>query len=319
MKKILLVRLSSMGDVIHNLPAVTDLARAFPDAEIDWVVEEGFQDLPRLHPSVHRVIPFALRRWRKALLSTVAGDEISEFMTALRATDYDLVLDSQGLSKSALVAKLARGPVAGYDRASAREPIASFFYSQKNRVERSLHAIERNRLLSARALGYEVAGAIDYGLPRPAVNLPWLAQGAYVVLLTATSRADKEWPEAHWIELGQRFAAQGLRCVLPWGGMAEKARSERLAAAIPQALCPPRMSLTEAAALLASAQIVVGVDTGLAHLAAAMATPVVAIFCASDPVKTGVLAGSYAVNLGAEGAPPALDAVWAAVEAGARP
>jgi len=140
-----------------------------------------------------------------------------------------------------------------------------------------------------------------------------------VVLLTATSRADKEWAEAHWIELGRRLVAQELRCVLPWGGAQEKARSERLAAAIPNAICPPRMSLTEAAALLAGAQIVVGVDTGLAHLAAAMATPVVAIFCASDPVKTGVLASTYAVNLGSDGAPPTVDAVWAAVTAGARP
>jgi len=319
MKKILLVRLSSMGDVIHNLPAVTDLARAFPDAQIDWVVEEGFREIPALHPAVNRVIPFSLRRWRKKPLAALAGDEISSFARELRAEHYDLILDSQGLAKSALVAKLAHGPVAGYDKTSAREPLASCFYSQKSKVDRSLHAIERNRLLSAQTLGYELRGAIDYGLPKPAVDLSWLPAERYVVLLTATSRADKEWAEERWIELGRRLVAQGLRCVLPWGGAQEKARSERLVAAIDGAICPPRMSLTEAAALLAGAQIVVGVDTGLAHLAAAMATPVVAIFCASDPVKTGVLAGTYAVNLGADGAPPTVDAVWAAVIAGARP
>lgn len=318
MKKILLVRLSSMGDVIHNLPAVTDLARAFPDARIDWVVDEGFQEIPRLHPAVSRVIPIALRRWKKKPLTSLFCPAIRQFAANLRSERYDLVLDSQGLVKSALVAKLAHGPVAGYDRSSVRESAASLLYQQRFAVDKALHAIERNRLLSAQALGYVAAGPIDYGLPSPTVSLPWLPQTSYVTLLTATSRSDKEWPEAHWQEIGRRFAAEGIVCILPWGSATERARSERLAAQIPQAVCPPRMSLTEAAVLLAGSRIVVGVDTGLAHLAAAMATPVVAIFCASDPEKTGVRAATGAVNLGADGMPPDIETVWQAILAGRR-
>ncbi|SFN39646.1 heptosyltransferase-1 [Formivibrio citricus] len=318
MQKILLVRLSSMGDVIHNLPAVTDLARACPQTRIDWVVEEGFQEIPRLHPAISRVIPVGMRRWRKTPVATLCGDDLGRFAAELRCERYDLVLDSQGLVKSALVAKLAKGPVAGYDSKSIREPAASLFYDRRYAVSRELHAIDRNRLLSAAALGYEVTGPIDYGLLPPQLSLSWLSQSACVTLLTATSRADKEWPEERWQALGKRFVELGLTPVLPWGNETERARSERLAAGIPGAICPPRLSLTEAAALLAGSRIVVGVDTGLAHLAAALATPVVAIFCASDPFKTGVRAAYGAVNLGANGAPPDIDTVWQAVLAGIR-
>ena len=167
---------SSMGDVIHNLPAVTDLARAFPDAAIDWVVEEGFQEIPRLHPAIRKVIPIALRRWRKAPLASLASADLHAFASKLRREHYDLVLDSQGLVKSALVARLAHGPVAGYDRSSAREPAASVFYSQRYRVSRDLHAIERNRWLSGLALGYAVQGLIDYGLPAPKAVPLWLVR-----------------------------------------------------------------------------------------------------------------------------------------------
>lgn len=318
MQKILLVRLSSMGDIIHNLPAVTDLAQAFPEARIDWVVEEGFQEIPRLHPAVSRVIPIAMRRWRKTPLATLCGNDLSRFAADLRTEQYDLILDSQGLVKSALVAKLARGPIAGYDRKSIREPAASIFYDQRFTVSRELHAIDRNRQLSAAALGYAVSGPIDYGLQAQELNLPWLPQQPYATLLTATSRADKEWPESSWQALGQRLVERGVTPVLPWGSASERARSERLAALIPNAICPPRLTLTEAATVLGGSRIVVGVDTGLAHLAAALATPVVAIFCASDPFKTGVQAASGAINLGANGAPPDLETVWQAVLAGIR-
>lgn len=318
MQKILIVRMSSMGDVIHNLPAVTDLARAHPGVQIDWVVEEGFQEIPRLHPAVHKVIPVALRRWRKTPLATLKSSDLTSFGIALRNERYDLVLDSQGLLKSALVARLARGPVAGFDRDSIREPAASFFYQQRYAVSRNQHVIDRNRQLSALALDYQASGPIDYGVPAPAMPLPWLPEGPFVTLLTATSRADKEWSETHWLEIGHRFAAEGIACILPWGSMAERVRSERLAAAIPHAVCPPKLSLTEAAALLAGSRIVVGVDTGLAHLAAAVATPVVAIFCASDPQKTGVRSDTGAVNLGAQGLPPDVETVWQAILAGRR-
>ncbi|UXY15968.1 lipopolysaccharide heptosyltransferase I [Chitiniphilus purpureus] len=317
MSRILLVRLSSMGDVIHAMPAVTDLARALPGVQLDWVVEEGFQALPALHPAVQRVIPFSLRRWRGERWRGVLR-EWRAFRGALREARYDLVLDVQGLIKSALVAKVARGPVAGYDFDSAREGPATLCYDRRYTVTKARHAILRVRALAAAALDYTPASTVDYGLPCPDMALPWLPVQPYAVLLTATSRADKEWSEANWIALGTRLAGMGIACVLPWGSAAEQQRAMRLAAAIPGALAAPRLSLTEAAAVLAGARVVVGVDTGLVHLAAAMATPTVAIFSASDPAKTGVLASTYAVNLGMRGAAPEVDAVWQTVLTGMR-
>ncbi|WP_273431146.1 lipopolysaccharide heptosyltransferase I [Chitinibacter tainanensis] len=314
--RILIVRMSSMGDVIHQLPAITDLARAYPHAQIDWVVEEGFVELPQLHPAIRRVIPVALRRWRKTPLASQTRTEWQQFKTELRACRYDVVLDAQGLIKSAAIARQACGPVAGFDRHSIREPLASLAYCRKYPVNKTQHAIERNRQLTAAALNYPQAGVLDYGLRVPPRELTWLPAGDYCVCLTATSRADKEWPEAHWIVLGQRLLAAGVRPVLPWGSADERERAERIAAALPGAMVAPKLTLTDAAALLAGACIVVGVDTGLAHLAAAVAVPTVAIFCASDPALTGVLAASYAVNLGQRGAAPTVDAVWQAVLAG---
>ncbi|AOY02299.1 lipopolysaccharide heptosyltransferase I [Jeongeupia sp. USM3] len=316
MSKLLLVRLSSMGDIIHTLPALTDLARARPGIRLDWVVEEGFAALPRLHPSVDRVIPFALRRWRRMPLAPETRAEVAALRQALAAPQYGRVVDAQGLIKSAMVARQAGAPVAGYDWASAREPLASLAYADAYPVPRALHAVERTRRLFAAAFDYRIDTPPDYGLAVPALAQPWRPDGAYAVLLTATSRADKEWMEANWIALGTRLAAEGLACVLPWGSDAERERAERLAAAMPNALVAPKLDLGSAARLLADARVVVGVDTGLAHLAAAVATPVVAIFCASDPALTGVLAGSYAVNLGRRGAAPDVDTVWAATTQG---
>ncbi|KPC49371.1 Lipopolysaccharide heptosyltransferase 1 [Amantichitinum ursilacus] len=318
MPKILLVKLSSMGDIIHAMPAVTDMARALPGLRLDWVCEESFAALPRLHPAVRDVVPIAMRRWRKSFWRADTRADIGAALTGLRKQRYDMVLDVQGLIKSALVAQIAHGPVAGPDRSWAREPLAALMYRNKIPGVWDQPAIERVRQIASGALNYISPSAIDYGLPRPDVHLSWLPTTPYAVLLSATSREDKEWPEAHWVALGARLAQRGLACILPWGSAREQARAERLAAAIPNAVAAPRISLTEAATLLADARVVVGVDTGLAHLAAAMATPVVAIYCASDPTQTGVLATTYAVNLGAMGVVPSVDEVWQATQTGMR-
>ncbi|WP_035852737.1 lipopolysaccharide heptosyltransferase I [Deefgea rivuli] len=319
MRKILIVRLSSMGDVIHQMPAITDLARAYPDAVIDWVVEEGFAELPLLHPAIRRVIPVALRRWRKSPFSAATQAEWAKFKTEIRACRYDLILDAQGLIKSAAVARMTCGPVAGFDRHSCREALASFAYHRTYPIAKNLHAIERNRRLTAAANGYALLGEMDYGLKVPLQELPWLGDTPYVVMLTATSRADKEWPEAHWIALAQRCIHAGMRPVFPWGSANEQQRAQRLAAAVPLAIVTPKLSLSDAAILLAGSRIVVGVDTGLAHLAAAVAVPVVAIFCASEPELTGVRAATFALNLGGNGKPPSVDQVWDAVVSGRLP
>lgn len=313
--RILLIKTSSLGDVVHNLPVATDLARHFPNAAIDWVVEEGFAELPRLHPAVRHVIPVAVRRWRRSLYSPATWREIGAFRRAIRNETYDAVVDTQGLLKSALITALATGERIGHDAHCAREPVAARFYDRRIYVSRSQHAVERNRQLAATALGYRLSPEIDYGIQAPPMAAAWLPKGEYAVLLTATSRADKEWPEEDWQALGMALIATGLRCVLPGGSAAERQRAGRLATSLGRAVAAPAMNLTDLAALLAGATLVVGVDTGLVHLAAALGRPTLALYCGSDPTLTGVLAGANAVNLGGPGtAPTAGDVVRRALQ-----
>jgi heptosyltransferase-1 len=307
--RILLIKTSSLGDVVHNLPVITDLRRKYPEAGIDWVVEEGFADIPRLHPGVRRVIPVALRRWRKSLLTPATWQEVGAFRTTLQAENYDLVIDTQGLLKSALITRMARGKRCGYDASSAREPLAARFYDAAFEVPRNLHAVERNRRLAALAAGYVAPAAPDYGIAVP--SAPTFC-GTEAILLTATSRDDKLWPENNWITAGRALQERGLNCLLPAGSATERERATRIAQAIPGAVALPPMSLPELAAQLAAARIVIGVDTGLVHLSAALGRPTLALFCASDPALTGVVASTPAINLGARGQPPGVDEVLAA-------
>jgi heptosyltransferase I len=294
---------------VHNLPVVSDLAKQFPNAEIDWVVEEAFAEIPRLHPAVRRVMPVAVRRWRKTLFSPATWREIGAFRRHLREARYDAVLDSQGLLKSALIAAQATaGQHVGYDGASAREPLAARFYDQLIAVRKDAHAVERNRRLAADAFGYPLDSPPDYGIGAPHLSASWLPASAYAVLLTATSRTDKEWRDDDWQALGMALIATGLRCVLPSGNAIERGRAARLATSLGRAVAAPPMNLAELAGLLAGAALVVGVDTGLVHLAAALKRPTLALYCASDPELTGVLAGTgataSAINIGSRGAPP---------------
>jgi heptosyltransferase-1 len=318
--RILLVKTTSMGDVIHNLPVASDIRRALPQAEIDWVVEEGFTEIPHLHPAVTRVIPVAVRRWRKSPLSSSTWSEIAAYRRAVRrpagADFYDAIIDTQGLLKSAVLAAQAQGRKYGYSAASAREPLAARLYDASFDIPKELHAVERNRRLAAAALGYSLNDLpLDYGVGAPPLHADWLPEGDYAVLLTATSRADKEWPEENWRALGTALIATGLRCVLPGGNAPERQRASRLAQTLGRAVAAPPLNLTALAGLLAGAKLVVGVDTGLVHLSAALGRPTLAIYCASDPVLTGIHAATPASNLGSRGAPPsAAETVVAALK-----
>jgi heptosyltransferase-1 len=312
--RILLVKTTSLGDVLHNLPVVSDIVRRYPDAQIDWMVEEGFAALPKLHPAVRNVIPVAVRRWRKQLFNTNTWREIGAFRSTLSSQHYDIAIDTQGLFKSALLMRGAHGLRCGMDMACAREPLAASMYQQTFPVAKGQHAVERNRQLVAQALGYKLEGSADFGIRLPAVPPPdWLPQGNYVALLHATSRADKLWDEAHWVALGHALHQKGLRCVLPWGSAAEQERSLRLAAQIPDTITPPRLNLDQAAALLGRAQAVVGVDTGLAHLAAALNVPTVGLYTATDPTLTGLYQGPRTINLGNIGQSPDVSSVLEAL------
>lgn len=307
--RILLIKTSSLGDVVHNLPVVSDLRRRYPEAQIDWVVEEAFLDIPRLHPGLRRVIPVALRRWRRSLLSPATWGEIRSFRATLQKESYDLAIDTQGLLKSALITRMARGRRCGYAASSAREPLAAHFYDVSFDVAKNLHAVERNRRLAALAGDYTAAPAPDYGI---AVSPAPTSRRSHAVLLTATSRDDKLWPQENWIAVGQALHEKGISCQLPAGSPAERERAAQIAGAIPDASVLPPMTLAELAGQLGAARIVIGVDTGLVHLAAALGRPTLALFCASDPALTGVLASTPAVNLGTRGRPPAVDDVLAA-------
>ena len=313
MPRILFVKTSSLGDVVHNGPAVSDVARHLPGAEIDWVVEEAFAGIASLHEAVRRVIPVAVRRWRAAPLAPATWAEIGAFRRALRAQRYERVIDSQGLLKSALVGALAQGERHGFDRGSAREPVAAHFYDACHGVPRGLHAVERNRLLAAAALDFLAGGACDYGF-RAEGATPLGTSAPVAVLLSMSSRAEKLWDESRWIELGGALAQRGLQCVLPWGSAAERARSERLAGEIAGAVVPRRMALAELARLLRRAHCVIGLDTGLAHLAAALGALSIGVFCGSDPSLTGLYGTARARNVGGEGRPPEAVEVLAALD-----
>ncbi len=307
MPRILLVKTSSLGDVVHNLPVVSDIRRHAPDAEIDWVVEASFAAIARLHPGVRGVIPVALRRWRRTLLHQTTRGEICAFLRTLREREYDAIIDTQGLLKSALVACTARGACYGLDWPSSREPLR-FLYDRTFRVPWGQHAVERNRSLAAQALGYAVPPQVHYGICAQRRAFPWLPNQPgqpYAVLLHATSADRKLWPERQWIELSKHLFLNNIICVLPWGNDVERARSEQLAAMISGIVVPPTLALDDLAALLVGAQGVVGVDTGLTHFAAALNVPTVGIYCATDPAATGIYGRARAINLGGIGAPPA--------------
>jgi heptosyltransferase I len=315
MASILLVKTSSLGDVVHNLPVVSDIRRRLPDSLIDWVVEEPFADIPRLHEGVRNVFPIAVRRWRKTPLSRKTWGEIAAVKHALRDQPYDHIIDTQGLIKSALVARLAHGRHSGYAALAAREPHAAHFYDATYVIPKNLHAVERNRWLTAAALDYLPEGPLEYGITAPALTADWLPSGPYAVLLTATSRADKLWADCNWLTVAGELAQRGLASVLPGGTDEERGRAQRLAVNMRRGVAAPALSVREVAKLLAGAPIVIGVDTGLTHLAAALGRPVIALFGGSDPLLTGVFRDHGALNLGRLGALPSPTEVGAAISA----
>ena len=285
--RVLLIKTSSLGDVIHTLPALTDAARALPGIQFDWVVEEGFAEIPTWHPAVAEVIPVAIRRWRKNLWQTLKSGEWRRFKQRLSKTDYDLVIDAQGLLKSALLTRYVNAPVVGLDRQSAREPLASRFYDRPYPVARGQHAVERLRQLFAQALGYQVPDGLgDYGLDR--ARLLDAPDGEpFVLFLHGTTWTTKHWPELYWRQLAELMGARGLQVRLPWGNPAELARAERIADGLDNAVVLPKLNLAGVAKVLAGAQACVAVDTGLGHLAAALDVPTLSLFGPTNPGLTG--------------------------------
>jgi heptosyltransferase-1 len=306
MDEILFIKTSSLGDVVHHMPAVTDARRHLPGARLAWVVEEDYAPLARLHPAVDDVIPVATRRWRKNPFALATWREIGRFRDLLRARSFAAAIDTQGLLRSAVIAGAARGIRHGYDRASIREPLACPFYDIRHRVDWRAHAIPRNRTLCGLALGYEAKQPLDYGLQRAAIAGKATAK-PYALLIHGTAQARKLWPEPHWAAVAQHVRDRGLDVVLPWGSAAERARSEAIVAAAglgPAGCVPDRRPLDAVAAMIAGAAFAIGVDTGLVHIAAALGVPLVAVFVESEPGLTGPMGGGPIAVVGGKGAPP---------------
>ncbi len=295
--KVLVVKTSSLGDLVHCFPALSDAARAIPGIRFDWVAEQAFAGLPGLHPAVDRVIPIGLRRWRKGWRRAWRKGDIQRFWHALRDDEYDCVIDAQGLLfKSAWVARAARGPSAGYDRRSARDRWVGGVYSRAFAVAREQHAIARNRQLFAAALGYAVDDSEpDYGLHVKARH----ADKPYLVFLRATTWPSKHYPDPYWAELTHYAARVGLSAVMPWYAPMERVHIEAIRDRGGKLLVPERMELPELAAFLAGASGVVGVDSGLTHLAAALNRPTLGLYGPTAPGLSGVV-GRRARNLQAD-------------------
>ena len=319
--KILIVRVSSLGDVVHNMPMVSDILRHYPQAQIDWVVEEAYASLVRLNRGVRRIIPFALRRWRKSFFCQDTRVELRAFRDALRQEAYDFVFDTQGLFKTGLVMRMAslapqgrRVGLANATEGSGYEAISRIFHTMSVPVPARAHAVLRARLVAAAALGYEVNGPADFDMQAPdASNAPWLPSTPYAVFFHGTARDAKRWSDASWGRIAQSVNARGLPVLLPWGSEQEKRAAERLAAQMKNAIVLPRLSMMEAVVLSQRAALVIGVDTGLTHIAAAFQRPTIELYCDSPRWKTEGNWSDRIANLGDTGQPPTVEQVEAAI------
>lgn len=301
LKHILLIKTTSMGDVIHTLPAIQDAVQHDPKLRFHWVVEAPFAEIAQWHPSVVRTLPVRLRRWRGQWWQAQTWREIRTFRQALKAQAYDAIIDAQGLIKSAVLARMATGPRYGFAKSCARESLAARFYQHGYHTDPQQHAIQRTRELFAQVFGYDLP-ALNYGLERSQFTLKTDTNisDRYIVLLHGTTWTTKHWPESYWQELAKRIVSEGFQVQLLWGNEAEKQRADNIAQLAPEHIVvQPRLSLTDAAGVIAHANGVVAVDTGLGHLAAALGTPTLSLYGPTNPALTGTI-GNNQVHLAAQ-------------------
>jgi heptosyltransferase I len=285
-KKILIIKTSSMGDILHVLPALSDAKRHDPDIEFDWVIERAFQEIPHWHKAVNKVIPIAQRQWRKSPFQALRSDEFRSFIHAIRETAYDQIIDAQGLVKSAWIGLLGKGKRVGLNMKTAREPLAALFYQQHFQTDWSQHAVVRMRQLFADALGYSYASdTLDYGLDHvESFTSPYKN---YIVFLHGTTWETKYWPLSYWGELAEQLSASCDHILLPWGNQKELENARKIAMYSKQVVILPRLTLSALAGILSHAKLIYAVDTGLGHLSAALGVPTISLFGATDPLLTG--------------------------------
>ncbi len=289
--RVLIVKLTSMGDLIHALPAITDAKRAIPDIEFDWVLDEAFADVALMHPGVSRIIKSAHRRWSKNKWQSLKSGDLWRFWRELRTKRYDIVLDAQNNIKSAIVTLLSRGLRCGTDKQSVREAGAHLVYQKTVALPdfKNAHAVDRQRSLFAAALGYErPTTPADFGIDLQALPaLNFTLPKPYLIFMHSTTWNSKHWPESYWVELIKLATAAGYHIVLPWGGKSEHERAQRLGVA-PNTTVLPRLRIIEQAQVIRGATAVITVDTGLAHLTAALNIPAIHLYGPTDMNLLGI-------------------------------
>ncbi|MED5509324.1 MAG: lipopolysaccharide heptosyltransferase I [Pseudomonadota bacterium] len=284
--RVLIIKLTSMGDLMHALPALTDAAKIYPDIEFDWVVDKAFAAVPKWHPRVRKVITTSHRSWRKSWIGSLKQGELSGFYKALNVDDYDVVVDMQNNLKSALVSLLRKGPVYGLDKYSCREKPAHLAYRHPINVNPNQHAVERMRQILAAALGYTVPDtAADYGVELAHCQQPQLdfeLSRPYLILVHNASWLTKLWPVKHWQAVALKAAEAGYQCLLPCGNEEEYQRARQIASVTDEAYALPRLPLDDVAALMQGSEAVLASDTGLAHMAAVLGKPAITLYGSTD-------------------------------------
>ncbi len=318
--RILIVRVSSLGDVVHNLPVLADIHRHYPNAIIDWVVEEGYAGLIRQNRHVNEVIPFALRRWRKHPFSSSTRADFVTFRKRLKDQAYDWVFDTQGLLKTGIILGLSmttpEGRKVGLGNktdGSGYEPISRFFHDESIKMEKHIHVVQRSREMIARAMGYIINTPPDFGLTVPTIQYAWMPKQPFALFFHGTSLDSKKWAHQNWLRIGTMLYEKGLKILLPWGNPTEKVEAERLAADLEDATVLPQLSITDISTVTGRASFIVGVDTGLSHLAAAYNKPTVQIYCNIPRWRTCCDWSPKVISLGGENEIPSVEAVENAV------
>lgn len=293
--KILLIKMSSMGDIFHTFPAISDIRKHFPDAQIDWVVEDSFKEIVDWHPAVNKVIPIHLRRWVKQRNRT-AWQEFKAWRRELRQENYDIVIDAQGLLKSAVIARCAKSTaIHGYDKHSAREAITHWFYKIQHQVDKEQHAVERSRQLVGKVLGYTPGEKLNFGINQNFTHIP--KNPRKLIFIIGTSWVTKLWAADEWKALTQIALTANFAVEIIWGSPEEQAIADGIIASCPGATRPERrLSITNIAEKLVEAAGVTGLDTGFSHLAGALETPTIALYGATSPTKVGLI-GEHTHNL----------------------
>lgn len=304
-KRILIVKTSSLGDVVHNFPMVSDIHNQFPNHKIDWVVEEAFASLVSLHCGVDQVIPVAIRRWRKNIFDRSTWLEIRSFLHLLRRHHYDVVIDSQGLLKSALIAKIAKGRTYGFDIRSAREWLAGLFYDIGIASNKMEHMMERCRMLAAHSMSYSIPSRRNFGLN---LSREKIKNEKLAVILCSSAQTQKLWSVKNWISVCKHLKKSGIHCQFTWGNHMDRVICEQIQEKSGGTILP-KMEIDKISELLKTAKFVIGLDTGIIHLAAAIETPVLAIFGASDPDRTRPIGNGVISVCGTSNAFPSGEAV----------